>query len=673
MRNFTRILLCRSPSGKCLSKSAHLGGNHPFRFKKAHIKTLHNFLDVLEFEEGKEDDTEYRRIDELSKYIEVVKIKDSPINESKYYGYNFENEDNFFHPNGELKNLPEQVRQNEGERIKEYIHIPPFVLTKLCEYAFREILFFLNKKHLKQLSNILKDGESSKNDKYVAMTLIKNAVISAEQNLPGCQDTGTAIILGKKDEEILTTYEHKYLNLGVYNAYRNNNFRYSQLSPLSMFSEENTKNNLPCQIEIYSSVRGAKALGVKTSPGVQLSASSTAPIASSPKYELIFIAKGGGSANKTFLFQQTKSILNEDKLYDFLLEKIKEIGTSACPPYHLAVVIGGLSAEMNLKVVKLASCRYLDNLKKEGGGYGKAFRDTKSEEIILEKAQALGIGAQFGGKYFVHDVRVIRLPRHSASCPIGIGVSCSADRQIKCLINREGVFMEALEHDPIKYLPEITYNDLKQIGGVATRTGGDDHAKNETGEGIPGEGGVPINLNQPMESILKCLSEHPVSTLLLLSGKLIVARDTAHKRIVDDFVMRGIPIPEYFKKFPIYYAGPAKTPDNYASGSFGPTTAGRMDAYAEVLMKNGASLISLAKGNRSSVVRSACKKYHGFYLGSIGGPGAILAKKNIKKVEVIDFAELGMEAVHLIDVVDFPAFIVIDDKGNDFYNKWIPL
>ncbi|GAB65847.1 fumarate hydratase, partial [Plasmodium cynomolgi strain B] len=694
----------------CLNKSAHLGGKHPFRFNKANINTLHHFLDVLEFEEGKEDETEYRRIDELSKYIEVIKIKDSPINESKYYGYNFENEDNFFHSNGELKKLPEQVRQNEVERVKEYIHVPPFVLAKLCEYAFKEILFFLNKKHLKQLSNILNDGESSKNDKYVAMTLIKNAVISAEQNLPGCQDTGTAIILGKKDEEILTTYEHKYLNLGVYNAYRKNNFRYSQLSPLSMFSEENTKNNLPCQIEIYSSVRGGKAPGGATPPGVRppappapstASASSTAstpstasaastasttPTASTacaPKYELIFIAKGGGSANKTFLFQQTKSILNEDKLYDFLLEKIKEIGTSACPPYHLAVVIGGLSAEMNLKMVKLASCRYLDNLKKEGGGYGKAFRDIKSEQIILEKAQGLGIGAQFGGKYFVHDVRVIRLPRHSASCPIGIGVSCSADRQIKCVINREGVFMEALEHEPIKYLPEITYKDLKRVGGIAAHTGGDDHpggnetgealpGGNETGEALPGEGGVPINLNQPMEGILKCLSEHSVSTLLLLTGKLIVARDTAHKRIVDNLLLNGIPIPEYFKKFPIYYAGPAKTPDNYASGSFGPTTAGRMDAYAEVLMKNGASLISLAKGNRSSVVRNACRKYHGFYLGSIGGPGAILAKKNIKKVEVIDFAELGMEAVHLIDVVNFPAFIVIDDKGNDFYSQWIP-
>ncbi|KMZ81105.1 fumarate hydratase [Plasmodium vivax India VII] len=697
MRNFARIPLCRPPPGKRLSRGAHLGGKHPFRLNKANINTLSNFLDVLEFEEGKEDETEYRRIDDLSKYIEVIKLRDNPINQSKYYGYNFENEENFFHPNGELKNLPEQVRQNEGERVKEYLHVPPFVLAKLCEYAFKEILFFLNKKHLKQLSNILNDGESSKNDKYVAMTLIKNAVISAEQNLPGCQDTGTAIILGKKDEGILTTYEHKYLNLGVYNAYRNNNFRYSQLSPLSMFSEANTKNNLPCQIEIYSSVRGGKALGgatyttssapttsttYTTSNAYTASNETTTCTASggpAPKYELIFIAKGGGSANKTFLFQQTKSILNEDKLYDFLLDKIKEIGTSACPPYHLAVVIGGLSAEMNLKMVKLASCRYLDSLKKQGGGYGKAFRDIKSEQIILEKAQGLGIGAQFGGKYFVHDVRVIRLPRHSASCPIGIGVSCSADRQIKCVINRQGVFMEALEHEPIKYLPEITYKDLKRVGGMAAHTGGmaalpggDQQGENQSGEGLPGEGGVPINLNQPMGSILKCLSEHPVSTLLLLTGKLIVARDTAHKRIVDDFVLNGIPIPEYFKKFPIYYAGPAKTPDNYASGSFGPTTAGRMDAYAEVLMKNEASLISLAKGNRSSVVRNACRKYHGFYLGSIGGPGAILAKKNIKKVEVIDFAELGMEAVHLIDVVDFPAFIVIDDKGNDFYNQWIP-
>lgn len=367
-----------------------------------------------------------------------------------------------------------------------------------------------------------------------------------------------------------------------------------------------------------------------------------------PKYEFLFIAKGGGSANKTFLYQQTKSILHEQHLYNFLISEIKKIGTSACPPYHLAIVIGGLSAEMNLKMLKLASCRYLDNIITEGGAHGKGFRDIKSEQIILQKCHELGIGAQFGGKYFVHDVRVIRLPRHSASCPISIGVSCSADRQIKCFINKEGVFMEQLEHEPIKYVPEVTVKDLKYTDGIK------------------------IDLNKDMSETLNTLSKYPVATLLLLSGKLVVARDTAHKRIVDQFINEKKPIPDYFKKYPIYYAGPAKTPANYACGSFGPTTAGRMDAYAETLMKNEASLITLAKGNRSSTVTNACKKYNGFYLGSIGGPGAILAKNNITNVQVIDFKELGMEAVHLIDVVDFPAFIVIDNKGNDFYNQWIP-
>ncbi|SBT34119.1 fumarate hydratase, putative (FH) [Plasmodium ovale wallikeri] len=600
---------------------------------RASVSTARNFLDILEFEEEVEE-TEYRRIDELSKYVEIIKMKDTPLSESKYYGYDFEKEENFFDKDGNIRISSENVREFGKNGVKEYIHIPPFVLTKLCEYAFKEILFFLNKKHLKQLQNIIRDKNASNNDKYVAMTLIKNAVISSEQHLPGCQDTGTAIILGKKDEEIITTYEHKYLNLGVYNAYKNNNFRYSQLSPLDMFNEVNTKNNLPCQVEIYNTVKKGNKLYRENKEG--------------PKYELIFIAKGGGSANKTFLFQQTKSILNEEKLYNFLLEKIKEIGTSACPPYHLAIVIGGLSAEMNLKMVKLASCRYIDNIRKEGSIFGKAFRDIKSENIILERAQSLGIGAQFGGKYFLHDVRVIRLPRHSASCPIGIGVSCSADRQIKCYINKNGVYMENLEHEPIKYLPEITLNDLH---------------KNE---------GVPINLNNGMDKIIECISSYPVSTLLLLTGKLIVARDTAHKKIVEQYLHENIPIPDYFKDYPIYYAGPAKTPNNYTSGSFGPTTAGRMDAYVEILMKNKASLISLAKGNRSSIVRNSCKKYNGFYLGSIGGPGAILAKNNIQNVQVIDFPELGMEAVHLIDVVDFPAFIVIDNKGNDFYNQWIP-
>ncbi|CRG99484.1 fumarate hydratase, putative [Plasmodium relictum] len=620
-----------------------LNTNSVYNINKLNINTLNKFLDILEFEG---EDIEYTRIDELSKYIEVVKINENPTNKTKYYGYDFTDIDKFFDENGNIKIYSKQaISKND---VKEYIHIPPFVLTKLCEYAFKEILFFLNKKHLNQLQTILNDKESSKNDKYVAMTLIKNAVISSERLLPGCQDTGTAIVLGKKDEEILTTYDHKYLNLGIYNAYKNNNFRYSQLSPLNMFNEVNTKNNLPSQIEIYSNIKKEKKENNNLCTNEKLNKNHKNDIYEGPKYELIFIAKGGGSANKTFLFQQTKSILNEDSLYNFLLDKIKEIGTSACPPYHLAIVIGGLSAEMNLKMVKLASCRYLDDLKKDGGEYGKAFRDLESEKIILERSQKLGIGAQFGGKYFVHDVRVIRLPRHSASCPIGIGVSCSADRQIKCIINKNGVFMEKLEHEPIKYLPEITFQNLNQSNGIK------------------------INLNQDMEEILECLSKYPISTLLLLTGKLVVARDTAHKKIVDQFINDNIPIPDYFKKHPIYYAGPAKKPDNYASGSFGPTTAGRMDAYAEVLMKNKSSLISLAKGNRSSVVRNACKKYNGFYLGSIGGPGAILAKNNIKKVEVIDFKDLGMEAVHLIDVVDFPAFIVIDNKGNDFYNKWIP-
>ncbi|CAD2090388.1 fumarate hydratase, putative [Plasmodium vinckei lentum] len=628
------------------------------RINKLNINTLNNFLDTFEFEEKGNDGIEYKRLDELSKYIEVIKLDNNKINkDSKYYDINYENENEFFDENGNLKIKNDCEKESNKNMMKEYLHVPPFVLTKLCEYALKEILFFLNKKHLKQLQNILMDKESSENDKFVAMTLIKNAIISSHQHLPGCQDTGTAIILGKKDEEILTTYEHKYLTLGVYNAYKKNNFRYSQLSPINMFDEVNTKNNLPCQIEIYSNIKKNGNLNDK--------------IKKNPKYELIFIAKGGGSANKTFLFQQTKSILNEDKLYEFLLDKIKEIGTSACPPYHLAIVIGGLSPEMNLKTVKLASCRYLDNLPKEGNIYGKAFRDIKSEKIILDKSQSLGIGAQFGGKYFVHDVRVIRLPRHSASCPIGIGVSCSADRQIKCIINKDGVFVEKLEHEPIKYLPEVTYDNLKN--GMSKKSSDPNIIyENSNEHSSEHSNGVAVDLNQPMENILKLISNYPVSTLLILTGKLIVARDTAHKRIVDNFINKNIPIPEYFKNHPIYYAGPAKTPNNYASGSFGPTTAGRMDAYAEVLMKNNASLISLAKGNRSLAVRNACKKYNGFYLGSIGGPGAILAKNNILNVQVIDFPELGMEAVHLIDVVDFPAFIIIDNKGNDFYNKWIP-
>lgn len=630
---------------------------------------INKFLNIFDYE--KESDTEFKRIDELSKYIEVVKLNKKPLNDTKYYNkYDFSNTKQFFDEEGKLdltktskKELKAETETEtetnsvESDDIVEYIHIPPFVLTKLSEYAFREILFFLNKKHLQQLRNILEDTEASKNDKYVAMTLLKNAVISSQQLLPGCQDTGTAIIMGKKDEEILTTRDHEYLNLGVFNAYKYNHFRYSQLSPVSMFNEVNTKNNLPAQIEIYSDVRqtsetqhGKKGKKTETTETTEITENGEKGKKKKmePKYEFLFIAKGGGSANKTFLYQQTKSILNEKHLYNFLLSEIKKIGTSACPPYHLAIVIGGLSAEMNLKMLKLASCRYLDNILTEGGAHGKGFRDIKSEQIILQKCHELGIGAQFGGKYFVHDVRVIRLPRHSASCPISIGVSCSADRQIKCFINKEGVFMEQLEHEPIKYVPEVTVKDLKYTDGIK------------------------IDLNKDMSETLNTLSKYPVATLLLLSGKLVVARDTAHKRIVDQFINEKKPIPEYFKKYPIYYAGPAKTPTNYACGSFGPTTAGRMDAYAETLMKNQASLITLAKGNRSSAVTNACKKYNGFYLGSIGGPGAILAKNNITNVQVIDFKELGMEAVHLIDVVDFPAFIVIDNKGNDFYSQWIP-
>lgn len=631
-----------------------------FKIRKCYVRSesINEYLHMFDFAKDEESGIEFTRNDELSKYIEVVKINKKPVNKTCYYNiYDFSNIEQFFDEQGNLivtdttggkaSSEKTELANEADDDITEYIHVPPFVLTKLSEYAFKEILFFLNKKHLKQLKNILEDTEASKNDKYVAITLLKNAVISSEKLLPGCQDTGTAIILGKKDEEILTTYDHEYLNLGIFNAYKNNNFRYSQLSPINMFNEVNTKNNLPAQIEIYSNVRQKKETGNEKGSR-KGNGNGKGKGKKEPQYELIFIAKGGGSANKTFLFQQTKSVLNEDKLYDFLLDKIKEIGTSACPPYHLGVVIGGLSAEMNLKILKLATCRYLDNINTEGGECGKGFRDIKSEQIILKKCHELGIGAQFGGKYFVHDVRVIRLPRHSASCPISIGVSCSADRQIKCVINKNGVFMEQLEHEPIKYLPEVTLKDLKHSHGVK------------------------IDLNKGMVEVLRILSKYPISTLLLLSGKLVVARDTAHKKIVDQFVNENKPIPSYFKKYPVYYAGPAKTPDNYVSGSFGPTTAGRMDAYVEILMKNNSSLISLAKGNRSSVVKNACKKYNGFYLGSIGGPGAILAKNNIKNVQVIDFKELGMEAVHLIDVEDFPAFIVIDNKGNDFYSKWIP-
>lgn len=512
---------------------------------------------------------------------------------------------------------------NEGIRTisagsKTFLEIDGKVLTDLTERAFFEINHFLRPSHLRQTRQILDDTESTFNEKYVALELLKNAVISAESEYPLCQDTGTAIIMAKKGQGILTTgCDEESISLGVYNAYTRNNLRYSQVAPLSVYDEKNTGTNLPAQIDI--------------SAGTDL------------KYEFLFMAKGGGSANKTFLFQETKALLDPEKLIAFLAAKMKEIGTSACPPYHLAVVIGGMSAEYNLKTVKLATAGALDLLPSSGDGSGTAFRDKNLEETLLELSRNMGIGAQFGGKYFCHDIRVIRLPRHGASCPVGIGVSCSADRQAKAKITPDGVFLEMLEKNPSDYLPspepEIT-------------------------------GSVRIDLDKPMDEIRSLLSGYPVSTRLLLSGKMVVARDIAHARIMEQ-LKNGKPMPDYLKKHPVYYAGPAKTPEGRASGSFGPTTAGRMDSYVEDFQKMGGSLVMVAKGNRTKKVLDSCRKYGGFYLGSIGGPAARLGRDCITKVEQIEFPELGMEAVYLIEVRDFPAFIVIDDKGNDFYGSMI--
>jgi len=450
---------------------------------------------------------------------------------------------------------------------------------------------------------------------------LKNANIAAARILPGCQDTGTAIVVGKKGQYVwVEGDDEEALSKGVYDTYTGTNLRYSQVAPLDMWTEQNTGTNLPAQIELYAT------------PGNE--------------YKFLFMAKGGGSANKTYLFQETKALLNPDSLYKFIAQKIESIGTSACPPYHLAFVIGGLSAEMTLKNVKLASARYLDNLPTTGSPEGRAFRDIEMEKKILEICQKSGIGAQFGGKYFCHDVRVIRLPRHGASCPVGLGVSCSADRQVLGKITKNGIYIEQLEEDPSKYLPEVK----------------DSHLSEDV---------VKVNLNQPMADIRKNLAQYPIRTRLSLSGTLIVARDIAHAKLKER-IDKGQGLPDYVKNHIIYYAGPAKTPEGYASGSFGPTTAGRMDSYVDLLMENGGSFVTLAKGNRSKMVTAACKKHGGFYLGSIGGPAAILAKDNIKKVEVVEYAELGMEAIWKIEVVDFPAFIVVDDKGNDFFAKWQP-
>ena len=501
----------------------------------------------------------------------------------------------------------------ERQGPRDILKVSPEVLTKLAETAFDDISHLLRTKHLEKVAKILRDPEASENDRFVALELIRNAVIAADRKFPSCQDTGTAIVMGKKGENVYTGGEDEVaLSLGIYNIFQSRNLRYSQLAPLSMYEEKNTGSNLPAQIDIYAE-KGSE-------------------------YEFLFIAKGGGSANKSYLYQKTKSLLNPASMEAFVKEALMSLGTAACPPYHLVIVIGGTSAEMNLKTVKLASCGYYDNLPSEGSKGGRAFRDNELERLTEQWAKETGIGAQFGGKYLVHDVKVIRLPRHGASCPVGIGVSCSADRQIKAKINKDGVYLEQLEEDPIRFLPQ-----------------------NQALEGSC----VDIDLHQPMSAILKKLDSYPVSTRLSLTGTLIVARDIAHAKLME--LQKAGTLPDYFKKYPVYYAGPAKTPTGEASGSFGPTTSERMDPYVAEFQKNGASMIMLGKGNRSASVTEACKTYGGFYLGSIGGPAARLGRDCITKVEVLDFKELGMEAVWKIEVKDFPAFIIVDNKGNDFF------
>jgi fumarate hydratase class I len=502
---------------------------------------------------------------------------------------------------------------------KEFLQVEPAALVKLTHEAIHDINHYLRAEHLQQLTNIVKDPEASPNDRFVAIDLLKNANIAAGGVLPMCQDTGTALVMGKKGQYVLTTGKDEVaISQGIYDAYTKLNLRYSQMAPVTTWEEKNTGNNLPAQIEIY------------------------ADSDHQDEYNFMFIAKGGGSANKSFLYQETKAVLNPTAFMNWLDEKLRSIGTAACPPYHLAIVIGGTSAEATVKTAKLASTKYLDSLPTTGdAATGHGFRDLELEQKVLELTRTLGIGAQFGGKYFCHDVRVVRLPRHGASLPIAIAVSCSADRQAKAKITKDGIFLEVLETDPAHFLPETT----------------DEHLNDDV---------VAIDLNQPMAAVLAELSKHPVKTRLSLTGTLVVARDLAHAKIKAD-MDAGKPMPEYLKNYAVYYAGPAKTPAGYASGSFGPTTAGRMDSYVDYFQKNGGSMVMLAKGNRSKAVTDACNSNGGFYLGSIGGPAARLAQDCIKKVEVLDFEELGMEAVWKIDVVDFPAFIVVDDKGNDFF------
>ncbi|CCQ72817.1 fumarate hydratase [Magnetospira sp. QH-2] len=519
---------------------------------------------------------------------------------------------------------PYRLLTTEGVSTAEFegktiVRVAPEVLTELTAQAMIDCSHLLRPGHLAQLRKILDDPEASDNDRFVALDLLKNANISAGGVLPMCQDTGTAIVMGKKGQQVWTDgNDVAAISEGVAKTYLETNLRYSQVAPLDMFTETNTGNNLPAQIDLYATEGAA--------------------------YKFQFMAKGGGSANKSFLFQQTKALLNPDSLVQFMDEKIRTLGTSACPPYHLSVVIGGTSAEANLKTVKLASTHYLDGLPTQGNEYGQAFRDLEWEDKILQMTRDMGIGAQFGGKYFCHDVRVIRLPRHGASCPVGIGVSCSADRQIKAKITAEGVFLEQMERDPAKYLPDVGGGDL------------------------PGEV-VSVDLNQPMEAIRAQLSQYPVKTRLSLSGSLIVARDIAHAKLKER-LDAGEGLPDYFKNSAVYYAGPAKTPEGYASGSFGPTTAGRMDAYVDLFQAHGGSMVMLAKGNRSKAVTDACQKHGGFYLGSIGGPAARLAQDCIKSLECVEYEELGMEAIWRIEVEDFPAFMVVDDKGNDFFKEF---
>ena len=507
------------------------------------------------------------------------------------------------------------VSEFEGKPI---LKIEKEGLTRMANQAFRDVSFMLRRSHNEQVAKILKDPEASENDKYVALTFLRNAEVACKGKLPLCQDTGTAIIHGEKGQQVWTGYcDEEAISRGVFDTYTQENLRYSQNAPLNMYDEVNTKCNLPAQIDI------------EATEGME--------------YKFLCVTKGGGSANKTYLYQETKALLNPATLVPFLVEKMKTLGTAACPPYHIAFVIGGTSAEKNLLTVKLASTHYYDNLPTTGNEGGRAFRDVELEKLVLEEAHKIGLGAQFGGKYFAHDVRIVRLPRHGASCPVGMGVSCSADRNIKCKINKDGIWIEKLDDNPTELIPE----ELRQAG-----------------EG----NAVKIDLNQPMSEILKELDKYPVSTRLSLNGTIIVGRDIAHAKLKER-LDKGEELPEYIKNHPIYYAGPAKTPASMACGSMGPTTAGRMDPYVDLFQSHGGSMVMLAKGNRSQAVTDACKKHGGFYLGSIGGPAAILAQNNIKSIECVEYPELGMEAIWKIEVENFPAFILVDNKGNDFFTQ----